>query len=113
MHYEIDATGKKLGRLASEIAVILQGKRSPHYTPRVEGTDTVSVTNAKKIELSGKKALAKMYYKHTGPLGHLKETKFANAFEKNPAWVLRHAVRLMLPKNKLSAKRLRRLKIAQ
>ncbi|MEK7089921.1 MAG: 50S ribosomal protein L13 [Patescibacteria group bacterium] len=112
MHYELDAKNKKLGRLASEIAIILQGKKSPNYTPRVEGVDTVSVKNIKSIELTGKKPLQKMYYKHGGPLGHLKETKFENAFEKNPAWVLRRAVRLMLPKNKLSARRMKRMKIS-
>ena len=110
MEYKIDAKGKKLGRLASEIATILQGKKNPNYTPRVEGTDSVVVTNVKGVELTGKKALQKMYYKHGGPLGHLKETKFENAFEKNPAWVLRRAVRLMLPKNKLSVKRMKRMK---
>lgn len=112
MHYELDAKNKKLGRLASEIATILQGKKSPNYTPRVEGVDTVEVKNIKSIELTGKKPLQKMYYKHGGPLGHLKETKFENAFEKNPAWVLRRAVRLMLPKNKLSARRMKRMKIS-
>ncbi len=112
MEYVIDAKNKKLGRVASEIAVILQGKKSAKYEPRFEGTDTVTVKNIKGLELTGKKAEQKVYYKHTGPLGHLKERKFENVFEKNPAFVLRHAVRLMLPKNRLQAKRMRRLKIS-
>lgn len=112
MEYVIDVKNKKLGRVASEVATILQGKMSPKYEPRFEGTDTVTIKNIKLIELTGKKAEQKIYYKHTGPLGHLKERKFANVFEKNPAFVLRHAVKLMLPKNKLQAKRMRRLKIS-
>lgn len=112
MEYIIDAKNKRLGRVASEIAVILQGKKNPKYEPKFEGTDTVTVNNIKDIELTGKKAEQKMYYKHTGPLGHLKENKFENVFAKNPGFVLRHAVRLMLPKNKLQAKRMRRLKIS-
>ena len=72
-------------------------------------TDRVLVTNASQIAVSGKKTNQKIYYKHTGPLGHLKERKFADVFKKNPAWVLRHAVRLMLPKNRLNAKRLKNL----
>jgi large subunit ribosomal protein L13 len=112
MQHTIDAKERPLGRVASEIAVILQGKLSPKYDPRLEGTDSVVVKNVKEIKLTGKKALQKRYYRHSGPLGHLKERKFENVFEKSPAWVLRHAVRLMLPKNKLQAKRLKRLTIS-
>ncbi len=107
----IDAKNKKVGRLASEIAGILQGKNSPRYNPRLEGEDTVVVKNAKGLVLTGRKADMKIYYRHAGQLGHLKENKFADVFKKKPAWVLRHAVRLMLPKNKLAAKRLKRLVI--
>ena len=88
---------------------MLQGKKSPNYNPRLMNTDRVLVTNASQIAVSGKKPNQKIYYKHTGPLGHLKERKFADVFKKNPAWVLRHAVRLMLPKNRLNAKRLKNL----
>lgn len=109
MDHTIDAQGKKLGRLASQIAVILQGKHKATYDPKNEGTDRVIVTNIKKLELSGRKASYKMYYKHTGPLGHLKERKFEDVFAKNPGWILKHAIRLMLPKNKLSARRLQRV----
>jgi large subunit ribosomal protein L13 len=109
MEHIIDAKGKRLGRLASDIAAILQGKHTPSYNPRFAGGDRVVVKNVAALTLSGRKAKAKMYYRHTGPLGHLKERKFRDVFEKDPAWVLRHAVRLMLPKNKLAARRLKRL----
>jgi large subunit ribosomal protein L13 len=111
MQYTIDAKGKKLGRLASEIAVILQGKKNPKYEPRLEGDDTVVIKNIKSIVVSGRKAEEKIYYHHTGPLGHLKKRTYAEVFEKNPAWVLENAVRLMLPKNRLLKKRMKRLKI--
>ena len=109
--YEIDAKGKRLGRLASEIAGILQGKHSPSYEPRLEGSDRVRVANVKALALSERKLTGKFYYRHTGPLGHLKERSLKDVFAKNPAWVLRNAVRLMLPKNKLLARRMKRLVI--
>jgi len=105
----IDAKNKKLGRLASEVAVILQGKNRAAYNPRLIGEERVIIKNIQKIEISGNKAGTKIYYKHTGPLGHLKERKFKDVSEKNPAWILRHAVNLMLPKNRLRAKRIKRL----
>lgn len=105
----IDAKHKRLGRLASEIAIILQGKKDPNYDPKNEGTGRVVIKNASELTVSGKKALQKIYYKHTGPLGHLKERTYKDQFAKDPAWVLQHAVRLMLPKNKLAARRLKRL----
>ena len=107
----IDAKGKKLGRLASEIAVILQGKKNVSYEPRLAGSDRVVVKNAGRIEVTGKKMEQKKYYKHAGPLGHLKERILGEKFEKDPAWVLRNAVRLMLPKNRLQKPRLNRLVI--
>ncbi len=109
MEYFIDATNKKLGRVASEIAVILQGKKNPKFQPRLAGNDRVVVKNINQISLSGKKTLQKIYYKHSGPLGHLKEKKYKDVFKKSPAWVLRHAVRLMLPKNRLQKVRMKRL----
>ncbi|MGC9603344.1 MAG: 50S ribosomal protein L13 [Minisyncoccia bacterium] len=111
MEYTIDAKNKKLGRLSSEIAVILQGKKNPKYNPKFLGDDKVIVKNIKEMSFTGKKTGQKIYYKHTGPLGHLKENKFADVFKKNPAWVLRHAVRLMLPKNRLNTKRLKNLTV--
>jgi len=113
MDYTIDAKNKRLGRLATEIATILQGKKSPSYNPKDAGTDRVIIKNISGITLSGDKASQKVYYHHSGPLGHLKEDKFLDVFEKDPGKVLRHAVRLMLPKNKLQQKRMRRLIIEQ
>lgn len=113
MDHVIDAKNRKLGRLASEVASILQGKTTPAYNPRLEGEGQVVVKNASQIELTGKKAEQKVYYKHTGPLGHLKERKFQDVFTKNPAWVIRRAIMMMLPKNKLQAKRMKRLVIEQ
>ncbi len=109
MERTIDAKNKRLGRLASEIALLLQGKDSPKYNPRLQSDNKVIVKNASGIIMTGTKEKTKIYYKHTGPLGHLKENKYADVFKKNPGWVLKHAVRLMLPKNKLAAKRLRNL----
>lgn len=109
MDYMIDAKNKRLGRLASEIATILQGKKSPAYDPRLSGSDRVLLKNYRAITLSGKKAETKVYHRHTGYVGHLKTTKFKEAFAKDPKWVIREAVRRMLPKNKLESRRLKNL----
>ena len=113
MDYTFDAKNRRLGLLASEIAVILQGKNKASYDPKDEGDAKVLVKNIKELEIGGNKALQKIYYRHTGPLGHLKERKYKDTFAKKPDWVLRNAVRLMLPKNRLNAKRLKRLVIEQ
>lgn len=110
MEYKIDAKGKKLGRLASQISFILQGKKRADYDPRKLGEDSVVVKNVQHLVLTGRKPTAKVYYRHTGPLGHLKEMKFADVFAKKPEWVLQNAVRTMLPKNRLRAKRMAKLK---
>jgi large subunit ribosomal protein L13 len=110
MEHIIDAKDKKLGRLATQIAVILQGKTRAAYAPNESGTDVVIVKNARLVVVSGKKAEQKVYYKHAGMLGHLKENKYADVFAKDPTWVIRHAVNSMLPKNKLRARRINRLK---
>ena len=109
MDYHIDAKNKILGRLASEVVLILQGKRSPKYEPRVVSGDKVFLKNYKDIAVSGRKAKEKIYYRHTGYVGHLKEKTFEEAMEKDPKWVIREAVRRMLPKNFLNAKRLKNL----
>lgn len=109
MDYNIDAKNKILGRLASDIAIILQGKKNPDYDPRLPGTDRVLLKNYKKISLTGKKAKDKIYYRHTGYMGHLKEATFEQAFAKNPKAVLRSVVEHMLPKNFLQAKRMKNL----
>lgn len=112
MDYTIDATSKNLGRLASEIAVILQGKKNPAYEPRLEGKDKVFVKNAAKMEVSGKKMKQRKYYRHTTQIGHLKERTLGMVWEKfGPAEVLRRTVMGMLPKNRLRMKRIKRLVI--
>lgn len=110
MEYLIDAKNKRLGRLASEISVILQGKKNPCYEPRMAGTDRVRVKNIKEIVVTGKKERQKVYYHQpAGYIGHLKKRTYREIFEKDPAKVLRLAVLRMLPKNKLRAKRIKRL----
>ena len=111
MEYTIDASNQKLGRLASEIAVILQGKKRSSYDPRLPGVDRIIVKNAKKIEITGRKYSKKIYYHNTGYMGHLREKTFRDLFEKSPEKVLWKAVYNMLPKNRLRIKRLKRLKI--
>ena len=109
MDYHIDAKNKILGRLASEIAVILQGKKSPNYMPNAVSADHVFVKNYKDVKLTGGKFKNKIYYRHTGYMGHLKEKTFEQVFQKDPRRVLREAVRRMLPKNFLNQKRIKNL----
>lgn len=111
--HTIDAKDKKLGRIATQIATILQGKQRANWEQNKSGEDVVFVVNASGVIVSGKKAEQKVYYKHAGKLGHLKARKYADVFEKDPTWVIRHAVNSMLPKNKLRAKRMRRLKFVK
>lgn len=109
MDYIIDAKNKKLGRLASEIALILQGKKSPQYNPRLVGEDKVILKNYKDIDLSQNKLKNKKYYKHTGYVGHLKIKTLEQLWNKDPKKVIREVVRKMLPKNKLNSRRLKNL----
>ena len=109
MEYVIDATNKKLGRMASEIATILQNKKTAYYEPRLAGSDSVRVKNVDKLSIAPKKMEQKIYYRHTGYMGHLKEKKLGIAYTENPGKVLRRTVERMLPKNFLKMKRLRRL----
>ena len=109
MEHHIDAKNKILGRVASEIALILQGKKSASYERNRVSDDKVFVTNYEHIALTGNKREEKIYYHHTGYVGHLKELTFEEKFEKDPTWVLRQAVRKMLPKNFLNQKRLANL----
>ncbi len=112
MNYTIDATNKSFGRLASEIAVILQGKKNPEYEPRLEGEDSVVVKNISKVKITSKKPEQKIYYRHTTQIGHLKKQTLEKLLrEKGEAEVLRKTVMGMLPKNKLRAKRMKRLTI--
>lgn len=107
----IDATGKVLGRLATEIAVLLQGKHKLSFAPNKDIGDFVVVKNADKIKLTGKKFEKKIYYHHTGFLGGLKKIPLKKLFEKSPGEILRKAVFGMLPKNKLRTERIKRLKM--
>ncbi|SMO77886.1 LSU ribosomal protein L13P [Balnearium lithotrophicum] len=109
--YVVDATGKTLGRLASEIAKILMGKHKPTYTPHVDGGDFVVVVNAEKVFVTGKKLDKKVYYWHTGYPGGLKQATLKELLQKKPEEVIRLAVRGMLPKNKLRDRRMKRLKV--
>ncbi len=113
MNIQIDATNEKLGRLASKVAFLLQGKNDPKYNPRISGDVRVSVTNAGKLVVTGEKNTKKIYYHHTGFMGHLREKKFMEEFEKSPEKILRGAIYNMLPKNRLRNDRLKRLAISK
>jgi large subunit ribosomal protein L13 len=109
--YVVDATDKILGRLASKIAVVLVGKHKPQYTPHVDCGDYVVILNADKFRVTGKKMKGKTYYSHSFYPGGLKSIDLATLLKKNPKRVIQHAVSGMLPKNRLRARRLKRLKI--
>ena len=107
----VDATGKTLGRLATQIADALRGKRKPDYTPHIDVGDFVIVVNAEKIAVTGNKLREKMYYRHSGHPGGLKKRTLSDMLERRPEEVIRLAVRGMLPKNRLARKQLTKLKI--
>ncbi len=107
----VDATGQTLGRLATQIADALRGKRKPTYTPHVDTGDFVVVVNAEKIAVTGNKRSAKMYYRHSGYPGGLKTRTLDDMLERRPEEVLRLAVKGMLPRNRLARKQLTKLKI--
>ena len=107
----IDASGKTLGRLASEIARRLRGKHKPIYTPHVDTGDYIIVVNASKIRVSGRKTTDKVYYRHTGYIGHMKSASFEELMAKKPERVLQLAVTGMLPKNPLGRAMAKKLKI--
>lgn len=107
----LDVEGKTLGRVASRIASILRGKHKPTFTPHVDNGDYVIVVNADKIELTGKKEEKKVYRKHSGYLGGLKEVPYLERKKNNPEGIIEHAVMGMLPKNKLGRKMLKKLKV--
>ena len=108
--HTIDASNKVLGRLAVEIAVLLRGKQKADFAPYKDIGDIVIVKNVDKMKFSGRKLKQKKYYHHSGYLGGLKEITLEKLFEKNPKEVLDKAVFGMLPKNKLRAKIIKRLK---
>ena len=106
--HTIDATGRVLGKLASEIAVLLRGKHKPDFVPHRDMGDFVIVKNADRIKITGKKMENKIYYRHTGYLGGLKETPLKKLFNEKPEEVLKKAVWGMLPKNKLRNRQIKR-----
>ena len=107
----VDATGQSVGRLASNIALVLRGKNKPTYTPHLDVGDNVIVINAEKVELKGGKWEKKVYYHHTGYIGGIKATRAADLREKYPDRIITKAVKGMLPKNKLSNKLLTNLRV--
>ena len=107
----VDADGKTLGRLASEIARRLKGKHKPIFTPHVDTGDYVVVVNAAKIAVTGNKLKDKMYYRHTGYVGNLKSISLEKQLQKAPERVLETAVRGMLPRNPLGRAMMRKLRI--
>ncbi len=109
--YVIDAEGKTLGRLASEIARVLRGKNKPQYTPHVDVGDFVVVVNAEKVVVTGKKAEQKVYRRHSGYPGGMKETSYGRMMERRPEEILRRAVYGMMPKTRLARRQMGKLKI--
>ena len=109
--YVVDAEGQNLGRLATRIADTLRGKNKPQFTPHVDTGDFVVVVNAEKIAVTGNKLDEKIYYRHSGYPGGLKQRTLREQLDRRPTEVLRTAVKGMLPKNKLAARQLTKLKI--
>jgi len=109
--YVIDANGQTLGRLASEIAKILIGKNKPEFTPSVDTGDYVIVVNAEKVVVTGKKETQKMYRRHTGYIGGLKEVVYKDLMAKHPDRIITQAVKGMLPKNTLGRHMLKKMKV--
>ncbi len=109
--YVIDAEGVVLGRLASQVALMLRGKHKPTFTPHVDTGDFIIVVNTDKIVLTGNKLNDKIYYHHTGHPGGLKETKYRDLMANKSEFALKKAVRGMLPKGPLGNKMIKKLKV--
>jgi len=109
--YVIDAKDKVLGRVATRAASILRGKHNPRFTPHVDMGDNVIILNADKARLTGSKALNKMYYRHSGYPGGLKETTYSEMMKKDPTFAMRNAIKGMLPRNRLGRRQLLNVKI--
>ncbi|KLU08924.1 50S ribosomal protein L13 [Kocuria sp. SM24M-10] len=107
----IDATDVVLGRLASQTATLLRGKHKPTFAPHVDAGDFVIIINAEKVALTGSKLEKKRAYRHSGYPGGLKSTSYAELLEKNPVRAVEKAIRGMLPKNKLAAQQMFKLKV--
>ena len=109
--YVVDAAGKRVGRLATEIATILRGKHKPEYTPHVDTGDFVVVINAEKVVFTGNKMEKKFYYRHSGYPGGLKAVKAGDMLQRHPERIMEKAVRGMLPHNRLGEDQYRKLKV--
>jgi len=107
----VDASGKTLGRLATQIADVLRGKNKPEYTPHIDTGDFVVVVNAEKVRVTGNKAEAKLYHRHSGYPGGLRTRTFSDMLERRPEEIIRLAVKGMLPRNRLARQQLRKLKV--
>jgi len=109
--YVVDASGKTLGRLATQIADVLRGKRKPSYTPHIDTGDFVIVVNAEKVAVTGNKRADKLYHRHSGYPGGLRTRTFAQMQAARPEEIVRLAVRGMMPRNRLARKQLTKLKV--
>lgn len=107
----LDASGKTLGRLSSEVAKILRGKHKPSFTPNVDMGDGVIILNAGKVEVTGAKEAQKLYRYYTGHIGGLREIPFRNMRDRNPEYILWSAIKGMMPKTRLGKQQLRKLRI--
>jgi large subunit ribosomal protein L13 len=109
--YVVDATGQTLGRLAARVARVLRGKHKPIYSPAIDTGDYVIVVNAERIHVTGRKLDQKIYYRHSGYPGGLREITLRNLLQKHPTRVIEYAVRGMLPKNRLGRRMFKKLKV--
>lgn len=109
--FVVDAAGKTLGRLASNVAIRLRGKHKPEYTPHIDTGDYIVIINADQIKVTGNKSKDKIYYSHSGFVGGLKEITFEKLLAKNPMKVIEIAIKGMLPKNPLGRAMYRKLKV--
>ena len=107
----LDAAGKTLGRFSAEVAKILRGKHKPSFTPNIDVGDGVIIINADKVRVTGAKEAQKIYRYHTGHIGGLREIPFRNMMAKHPDYIIRRAVKGMMPKTKLGKQQLRKLRI--
>lgn len=109
--YQLDASGKTLGRFASEVAKILRGKHKTSFTPNVDVGDGVIIVNAEKIRVTGAKEAQKIYRYYTGYIGGLREIPYRMMLDRDPAYIIHHAVKGMMPKSRLGKQQLRKLRI--
>jgi large subunit ribosomal protein L13 len=109
--YVVDAEGQTLGRLATQVAILLRGKHKPCYTPHIDSGDNVIIINAEKIQVTGKKRTQKLYRHHTGYLGHLKTFTFTEMMDKDSTKVLELAVWGMIPHNRLGRRQIKKLHV--